>query len=159
MTKRHQRRCWGHTISPGLPGEEIPGAGGQSISGRGELEQRPGENLCPEAWNLNSLAATDSRTFKCQAWGGGWAGERNRAEDVKALYGYQSPEQLNTLQKTKPAFAQAAACMGDVARGLSVVGTSRVIGFLSWHPHSLPHRARAPQSPACPHRSTPFPRL
>lgn len=63
MTKRRQRRCWGHAISPGLPGEEILRVGDQSISGRGELEQRPGENLCPEAWNLNSLATTDSRTL------------------------------------------------------------------------------------------------
>ncbi|KAB1256245.1 hypothetical protein Cadr_000027618 [Camelus dromedarius] len=41
--------------------------------GTGELEQRPFENLCLEAWNLNSLTATDStRHF---VWGlRGWAG-------------------------------------------------------------------------------------
>lgn len=52
--------------------------GGQSISGRGELEQRPGENLCPEAWNLNSLAATDSRTFSVRLGVG--AGLENATE-------------------------------------------------------------------------------
>lgn len=39
--------------SPGLPGEAIPRVGGQSTHERGGLEQRPLENLCLEAWNLN----------------------------------------------------------------------------------------------------------
>lgn len=55
---RCQRRCPGQANSPGLPGE-----GGRSFYEGGELQQRPLENLCLEAWNLNELAATDSVTF------------------------------------------------------------------------------------------------
>lgn len=142
--------CRGQAISPALPEEEIPGVAGQSVSGRGEPEQRPGENLCPEAWNLNSLAATDSTTCSVRLWGAGLENTTKQKEMRWPCMDTSPPQKLNTPAKNKTYICSGCSLHGSCQKEAECGGDLRGLRFSFVTPSFLPRPCTSSPLPGSP---------
>lgn len=162
-----QRMCWGQAISPALPEEEILRVGGQSLSGRGEPEQRPGENLCPEAWNLSSLAATDTATVWCQAWGAGLENTTKQKEmrwpcmdtSVPSTHTPHPPPKLNTAAEDKTCICSGCSLHGRCQKEAECGRDLQGLRFSLRTPSFFPGPCTSSPLPGLPLQSAPFAHL